>query len=266
MKKSDYNKICFCGIGGSGAPGEIVRALNLKKPVLVVREKLPASVNSKTLCFIVSYSGNTRETINLYNAAKKKKAKIVIITSGGKLAKKKEKVIQIPTGYMPRDAVHLLLQPALDVLGIKTRDILKIKNSISKWKAKRFAKKLKNKVPVVYASSEQYKVVSDRWKNQFNEDAKIFAHSGYFPEIAHNEIEERLGDKRKAILLLDKETKQIRKAKKFLKPVIIKLKGKSVLEKILYGIFFGDLVAFYLAGYKKVDYKLTKRIDWLKKK
>ena len=71
LKKRDYTKICFCGIGGSAVPGEVIKALNLKKPVLVVREKLPASVNSKTLCFIVSYSGNTKETINLYKAAKK---------------------------------------------------------------------------------------------------------------------------------------------------------------------------------------------------
>ena len=55
----------------------------------------------------------------------------------------------------------------------------------------------------------------------------------------------------------------IKKAKKIIKPIIIKLKGNNLLEKIVYGITLGDLVSLYLAELLKRNYKLTKRIDYL---
>lgn len=266
MKVKNYSKICFCGIGGSAVPGEIIKALNLKKPVLIARETLPASINSKTLCFVVSYSGNTKETIKLYKAAKKKKAKIIIITSGGKLSKVKygEKIL-IPKGYLPRQALPFLIEPALKILKVNSKPIFTQLNNVSKVKARLIAGRLKKKIPVIYTSSEKLFIIAQRWESQFNENSKIFAHSDYFPAIAHNEIEARLGKQAKVILLLDKETKQIKKAKKFLKPTIIKLKGKTLLDKIMYGIYLGDLVSYYLAKYKGIKYKPVKRIDYLKK-
>lgn len=266
MKKinlSFYTKICFCGIGGSAVPGEIINSLNLKKPILLTREKLPSSVNSKTLCFIISYSGNTKETINLYNQAKKKKAKTVIITSGGKLGKNKDSIL-IPKGYLPRQALVYLLLPVLDILNIKG-DVLKPLKKINSLKAKYIARKIKNKLPLIYASSENLKVVSWRWETQFNENAKTLAHSDYFPAISHNEIEAKLNKDARVILLLDKQTTPIKKAKKYLNPLIVKLKGDTLLEKILYGIYFGDLVSFYLAEFKGVDFRHVKRIESLKR-
>ena len=50
-----------------------------------------------------------------------------------------------------------------------------------------------------------------------------------------------------------------------LKPVKIKLKGKSVISKIIYGIYFGDLVSYFLTEDLKRDYSETKRIWCLKK-
>lgn len=260
-----YNKILFCGIGGSAVPGEVIKSLNLKKSVLIAREKLPASVNSKTLVFIVSYSGNTKETIKLYRQAKKKKARIIIITSGGRLGKVKDEKIFIAKGLMPRDAYVEMLLPILDTLNIKPGELRNIVKKASKIKAKRIAKKLKNKLPVVYVSSESLKVISDKWVDNLNEDSKILAHGGYFPEISHNEIEARLGKDTKVILLLDKQTNQIKRAKKILKPIVIKLKGNGLLEKIVYGIALGDLVSYYLAELLKRNYKVTKRIDYLKR-
>lgn len=264
MKIKNYNKILFCGIGGSAVPGEIIKSLNLRKPVLIAREKLPASVNSKTLCFVVSYSGNTKETIQLYRQAKKKRAKIIIITSGGKLGKARDEKMFVSKGILPREAYVEMLLPILTALSIKSTNLLKIIKKVKKREVKKVAKKLKNKFPLVYASSEGLKIISDKWVDDFNENAKVLAHGGYFPEISHNEIEAKAGKNTRVILLLDKETKQIKKAKKFFKPIVIKLKGKNLLEKIIYGIKLGDLASLYLAELLKRDYKTTKRIDYLK--
>ena len=43
-----YDKIVFCGIGGSAYPGEVVKSLDLKIPVFVVKEEMPEFVNEKT--------------------------------------------------------------------------------------------------------------------------------------------------------------------------------------------------------------------------
>lgn len=267
MKKINlkkYSKIIFCGIGGSAISGEIVKALNYKKPVLIARETLPASANSKSLCFIISYSGNTKETLELYKQAKKKKCKIIIITSGGKLSKFKEQKIILPKEHLAREAFIYMLIPVLGILKIKLKNPLKIIKKVRKINARLIAFKLKNKIPVVYASSESLKVVAERWETQFNENSKILAHSDYFPQLAHNEIEAKLTKNNKVILLIDRETKQIQKAKKFLKPIKIKLKGSTLLEKILYGIYLGDLVSIYLAKQKHINYKETKKIKELK--
>ena len=267
MKKINlkkYSKIIFCGIGGSAVSGEIVKALNYKKPVLIAREALPASANSKSLCFVTSYSGNTNETLRLYKQAKKKKCKIIIITSGGKLSKFKEEKIILPKEHLPREALIYMLIPVLEVLKIKLKNPLKIIKKINKIKAKLIAFKLKNKMPLIYASSESLKIVAETWETLFNENSKILAHSDYFPQLAHNEIEAKLSKKHKVILLIDKETKQIQKAKKFLKPIKIKLKGSTLLEKIIYGIYLGDLVSIYLAKQKHIDYEETKKIKELK--
>src|SRR6056297_1631377 len=81
-KIRNFNKVVCCGVGGSAMPGEILSSLNntINTPIFQTRENLPLWVDSKTLCFIISYSGNTKETLNLYSQAKKKNCKTVIIT------------------------------------------------------------------------------------------------------------------------------------------------------------------------------------------
>src|SRR3989338_11304273 len=82
-----FDMIVVCGMGGSGLPGEIVKSVVTKVPVILVKDyTLPEFVNEKTLVFVVSYSGNTEETIELYHQARRKGAQIVVVASGGELA------------------------------------------------------------------------------------------------------------------------------------------------------------------------------------
>ncbi|MEM4625648.1 MAG: hypothetical protein QXJ28_02715, partial [Candidatus Pacearchaeota archaeon] len=52
---NDYNNVVVCGIGGSGVTGEFLIDLNLKIPVIAVKENFPNFANKRTLCFIVSH-------------------------------------------------------------------------------------------------------------------------------------------------------------------------------------------------------------------
>jgi len=264
-KIKEYNKIVFCGVGGSAMPGEIIEALGINVPIHLAREKLPKWADKNTLCFVISYSGNTKETLSLYNQAKKNKCRILIITSNGKLAKKPDEKIIVKKGILPREALFLMLKPIFKILKIKFKAITgKNKKTASKL-AKKIAKKLKNKDPAIHASSEALKAVAYRWQTQLSENSKVLADSNYFPEIAHNDIEALRDSKDIVILLMDKETKQIKAAKKILKPIEIKLKGKTKIEKIIYGIYLGDLVSKELANIRKINYKKTPRITRLHK-
>ena len=76
-----YDKIAVCGMGGSGISGYILRDLYDDKPVFVFQGyELPKFVDKKTLVFCISYSGNTAETISMYNHAKKRGCKVVVIS------------------------------------------------------------------------------------------------------------------------------------------------------------------------------------------
>jgi glucose/mannose-6-phosphate isomerase len=262
-----YDKLIFCGIGGSAVPGEIVSNLNLKVPVLVAREEFPECADKNSLCFVVSYSGNTKETINLYKQAKKKRCQIIIITSGGKLSKIEENIIRVPEGMLPREGFTQLFGPVLDILGIKYDE--KISEKFNKSLAKNVAKKLNSKIPFVYGSSEVLKGLSYRWQTFFQENTKIVCHNNFFPEFAHNEIEALLFKKIQPLYLIGKRTgltkKQMDFCKKFLKPIEINLKGKRLVDQIIYGINFGYWVSVYSAEIKGADYRETKKLDDLKR-
>jgi len=262
----NYNKIIFCGIGGSAVAGEVVKNLDLKIPIFIVREELPKFVDKKTLCFIISYSGNTAETLGLYKSAKKKDCKIIIVCSGGKLGKVNENKVIVPQGYVPREAFVYLLFPVLNILKIKysVNNILRNINEKEMSECKKLSKELKGKIPIVYAVSEKLGFLSYRFQTFFNENCKILSHSNYFPELAHNEIEAKTKKDFKFILLVDKKTNVVKKANRFLKFFEIKIKGKSLIEKVVYALYFEYMTSYYLSKVLKVNYKEIKKIEGLK--
>lgn len=259
-----FDKILFCGIGGSGMPGDVIENLDLGIPVFTTRQKLPRIADEKTLCFIISYSGNTKETWNLYKHAKAKKCKIILITSGGILGKQKEKKVIVPSGYLPREAFLWLLLPVLNILNIHygKPPVVNMK------KIKKMAETLKNRSPLVYASSEHLGFLAYRWETFFQENSKVIAQSGYFPELNHNEIESRFDSRAfEGILLYDKKEKGITNFKKIVKIdfMDVQLKGKTFVDKIIYGTYFGFLLSFFLAKELEVDYRKIERIKKLKR-
>jgi len=90
--KGRFDNICVCGMGGSGVGGVMLKPFVKKIPVFSNHNYgLPNYVGKNSLVFVISYSGNTEETLSAYDEAKKRKAKIISITSGGKLVKEIKK-------------------------------------------------------------------------------------------------------------------------------------------------------------------------------
>lgn len=90
---ADYasiKNVVVSGMGGSVLGSYVIKHLfksELKVPFEVVSHyDLPAYVDQNTLVLLSSYSGSTEETLSSAQQAKERGAKVMVITSGGKLA------------------------------------------------------------------------------------------------------------------------------------------------------------------------------------
>ncbi len=285
------NKIIVAGMGGSAVGGDLLRLYmhDSKIPVMTVRDyKLPDFVDENTLVFVVSYSGNTEETLSAYEDALRKKAKIIAVTSGGMLREKASKCVKIPSGLQPRAALGYLFFPVLGVLvnsGIvkenqnEINEMFEILAKKEDFRAfgEKLAKKIGNKTPLIYAS-EQFSAVAYRWKTQFNENSKIAAFTHTFSELNHNEIvgyQTMAKDKFISIFIRDNnDHERIKKRMDITKEIIsqkidveeIYTKGSFLLSRLLSGLYYADYASYYLAIQNKIDPTPVYVIENLKKK
>jgi glucose/mannose-6-phosphate isomerase len=297
--------VAIVGMGGSAVGGDILAdyASSISdKPISVIRGvELPRWVCGKTLVVMVSYSGNTWEVMDLYKRSKERGCSMVAIASGGDLSKVAEAdkvpMIRVPTGLQPRAALGYLLgaeAAVLEATGLAPvkRDLALAQLAMADLRenlspgipadvnmAKKIARKLSGKIPAIYAP-RTLRTVAYRWQTQINENAKMMAFSGEFPELNHNQIvgwvEGRplagmlpvflkpassrgsLGEKMDVAIQLMREAE--------VQPLPIELSGRSSLESSLMGVMLGDFVSFYLAMLKGVDPSPVNSIVELKKR
>ena len=286
----EFDKIIVTGMGGSAIGGDLLKAYmhNSKLPCFVIRDyKVPEWVDQYTLVFVVSYSGNTEETLSCFHDAKKKGAQIIAISSGGELSKSAEKVIKIPSGLQPRAAGGYLFFPMVGVLynsnliDVKNTDLNEMltllnKKEEIKERGEELAKKIHGKTPLIY-SSELLKPIAYKWQTQINENAKYPAYHASFPEMNHNEILSfRAMDRTKFLAILlrdDNDHPKIKKRMDICKQIMeknveveeVKIKGSSLLARMFYSISLGDYTSYNLALRERVDPTPVEAIEWLKK-
>jgi len=308
FKERSFDNILFFGVGGSAIGADVVRSYLYSEstlPIQVVREyDVPAYLGKNSLVFCISYSGNTEETLSAYNLAQKRGAKIIVLSSGGKLKEQanndKVTFIEIPSNLPPRCAIGYLSIISLCILsrlGMITdvssaideaRNILEelkkecfspeipLKDNFAKY----IASKLVNKIPVIYAASFNFEVCATRFRGELNENSKTLALSNVFPEMNHNEIlgwknPPRLLKNFVVIMLKDKFVhprlnKRMDLVCSMLKKEGVKIlevdsRGKSLLARIFSLIYTGDFVSYYLSVFYGADPTPADKIDYLKK-
>jgi glucose/mannose-6-phosphate isomerase len=294
--KNEIHNVLICGLGGSGIGGSIVTELIAPTgtvPVNVTKGYfIPAYVNKNTLVIISSYSGNTEETLNCMELAIKKDAKIVCITSGGKVAElaKKNNLdhIIVPGGMPPRSCLGYSLTQLFYVLGFfniindgykkELEAALKLietekPNIIAE--ATTVAKKLLNKIPVIYATTYN-EGIAIRFRQQLNENSKILCWHHIIPEMNHNELVgwTTKNDDLAVVILLDKDDYSRNLARVEINKEVIKKytssiteifsKGNSAIEKAIYFIHFGDWVSVILGELRGADLTEVNVINELK--
>jgi len=267
--------------------------------------RLPGFVDSRTLFVASSYSGNTEETLTATQKAKEKGCTVLCVTSGGRLGEMAEEngwpLFRLPSGYPPRAALGYSLGVMLHFfrrlgVGEVAQEDLKQTITFLEKMGKTWgqiensdnlplilAGEIRGKIPLIYSSVEGLDGVGFRWKTQLNENGKTHAFYQPFPEMNHNEI---VGWKClpgtdvffrhfiMVVLRIPEDSPRIRLRMDTTKQLVEKSggrvlevmgEGSSFLARLLYLIYLGDLLSFYLAILYEVDPTEIQKIDRLKK-
>ncbi|MDO9186497.1 MAG: bifunctional phosphoglucose/phosphomannose isomerase [Bacteroidia bacterium] len=294
--KNKISNVLICGLGGSGIGGSIVSELvvgNANVPVNVTKGYfIPSYVNENTLIIISSYSGNTEETLNCLELAIAKNAKIVSITSGGKvleisLSKNYDHII-VPGGMPPRSCLGYSLTQLFFVLGffgiINNKYKTELEAAIKLIEAEEaniiaeatsIAEKLNGKIPVIYATT-YFEGIAIRFRQQLNENAKILCWHHIIPEMNHNELVgwTEKNDALSVVIFIDKDEYSRNLARVEINKEVIKKyashitevysKGNSEIEKAIYFIHLGDWVSVILGEMRGADLMEVNVINHLK--
>ncbi len=278
-KVKGIEKIFVTGMGGSGYSANLLQKLYFQLsgiPVFIEQGYiLPAMVDKKTLCIVISYSGNTDETLTIFKRLRAKKIPTIGITSNGYLKRAYNHCIIVPAGLQPRQATGYLFFSMLAVLKrlglspFSDRDVFEAINLMEKEqhtavkKAKAMARTLYKKMPMVYAS-EALQASALRWQQEMNEIAKTFCHWNFLPELQHNEINasKNLGKAHFFLLRTNSENRKMLARVSYMRKRIksigynfteVEAKGKGLLAHTWYANYLGSLTAFYLAMLNRVD-------------
>jgi len=288
-------RVLVVGMGGSAIGGDLLRSWLSDVspiPIDVSRDyKLPGYADEKTLVFVVSYSGNTEETLSSFVEAVERRCMVVAISSGGQLLRFCKQtgipLVKLPSGIPPRTAVPYLFFPLIVVLKKmkildgrnvdvneaiiilkKVREQIKPETPSSRNIAKQVALRVKGTIPIIYGF-RHYSGVAARIKTQFNENSKVPAKCEVFPELNHNEIvgwqgPEKLTKIFSVILLRDLDepleikvridlTKKLVLTKKASRVLELYGQGRFTLARMLSVMYIGDFASVYLAILNNID-------------
>jgi glucose/mannose-6-phosphate isomerase len=288
--------VLISGLGGSGIGGTIVSEMVMFEavcPISVNKDYFaPSFVNEETLAIICSYSGNTEETLQVLHEVIRKKAKVVVISSGGKaLEVAREKNLEhivIPGGMPPRSClgysmvqiIHVLLQkkvigPSLFQQIEGAAKLLEANKAEIIDHAKALASFVLNRKAVIYSLGNT-EGVSIRLRQQLNENGKMLCWHHVLPEMNHNELVGWAASEQDlAVIILRYSSEYFRNQKrlevceqvfrKYTPHVMeLKAKGSNALEEVFYHIHLGDFASCYLAQAKNVDASDISIINYLK--
>lgn len=215
----DVNKAIVVGMGASHLGAQVINAVyqpSLKIPLIIQNEyNAPGYIDDKSLVIATSYSGNTEETLSFASQAIIRKAKMICISSGGKLAEfSKEnnlpsyifeskfnpsKIPRYGSGYLFIAQMAFLAK--VGAISLKQSDVDTIIDTLKSQNekytlsmdttnnpAKQLAKSCLGKV-VILVASEHLAGSAYILKNQINESAKNFSALFKIPELNHHLLE-----------------------------------------------------------------------------
>jgi glucose/mannose-6-phosphate isomerase len=291
-------RVVFIGIGGSAMAGEIISwiLVNIHGiPSQVFRgPEVPSNFFTRdTLTFIISYSGNTWETLAAFRNLKNVDTMKVAVTSNGKLAELSSRfkipIISLTPRIQPRSSLYeqiaamLIILDRLDIpvrayqeIELSTHVIDRLLNQ-EQERAKQIALMIVGKSIVIYGYRSM-SIAAMRWKTQLNENAKTIAWYEFLTEANHNSLvswgeAEELENYSVVILRSPREESEPIKEtlnwfqeylSKRVHVIVYETYEESLLARILSACIMGDLVSVKLSELKNIDAKSVRPINALK--
>ena len=292
----NFQCIVIAGMGGSAIGADLLASYCASLapiPVSVHRDYgLPLFARGENALVICSsHSGNTEETLDAFEAARKAECRIIVVCTGGELAKRaKENAIPVWTfdhAGQPRSAVGFsfgLLLAMFVRLGLIPDQKDAMEDALASMK--RSQKQLRPDVPAVKNPAKRYAgqlmgrwvtimgsglltTVARRWKGQLNEVAKAGANFEFLPEADHNTLagtmnpDEVLNPHTMTLFLRapsDHPRNRLRSdltRKAYMLEGMntdyVDARGDTPLAHMWTSILFGDYMAYYLAMAYSVD-------------
>ncbi len=289
----DFRQVVIAGMGGSAIGADLLASYCASLapiPVSVHRDYgLPLYARgAETLVICSSHSGNTEETLEAFEAARKAGCRLIVVCTGGELAKRARShdmpVWTFDHAGQPRAAVGFsfgLLLAMFQRLGVIPDQKDAIEGTVAAMK--RIQQRLRAEIPAVKNPAKRYagqlmgrwvtimgsgllSVVARRWKGQMNEVAKAGANFEFLPEADHNTLagtmnpQETLNAHTMTLFLCapsDHPRNRLRSdltRKAFMlegmNTDFVEARGNTPLAHMWTMILFGDYMAYYLAmGY-----------------
>jgi len=299
LEIKNIDHIVFAGMGGSGTIGDVISSILSKNDIHVSVVKgylLPKTVDSNTLVVTTSISGNTNETLTILDDSIKSNAKVLALSSGGKMEefsyKNKIPFFKIEKIHSPRASFLGLLYSSINILKeiipIEKNDVEESLSELGKIQNKISSLNLTDNnpaldlaswivdIPLIYYPAG-LQAAAIRFKNSMQENAKNHVITEDVIEACHNGIVawEKLSSVQ-PILIQGKDDYFKTKErwvilKEFFQKNNITYKeifstDGSILTKLVSLIYFLDYTSIYKAILSKQDPSYVSSIDYIKKR
>ena len=213
-------EVVIAGMGGSAIAGDLVADLagpSSGTSFRIVRDfRIPGIFTGhenspRQLVVVCSFSGETAETLAMFDQAQAAGVAMAAITGGGTLGRRAAKagipVMTVDAPGEPRSAVGynlMLLASLLTRTGALSISDEEVKDAVGSAEAmvsqvgievpekdnpaKLLAKELVGRLTLVYGGGN-LSGMALRWKSQINENGKSWAFAELLPEVLHNSVE-----------------------------------------------------------------------------
>ena len=289
--------VYVAGLGGSGIGADFVASFireHASIPYLVGKGyDIPAYVGPNSIAIASSYSGNTEETLRSFEQMRAAGARIIVVSSGGKLIELAKEhdldYVKVPdTWPSPRACLGYSLVAQLHImhkLGFidgslldqvtASSALLRDQQDSIKHEAEIIARLIHGKLPIIY-STDRYAPVSVRFRQQLNENAKMLCWHHIIPEMNHNELVgwRDKNDDLAVIYFRSKEDFSRNQTRIDINKEIIGnytdtiieifAKGEGQIQQSMYLVHMGDWISWYMSQLRGMDSIEVKVIDFLK--
>ena len=294
---TNIKSIGFVGMGGSGIAGRIVKTFLDRRSAIpsyiISSPAIPAYIDASSFVVVMSYSGNTWETVAALGALAERFIPTLVIAHGGRAAAIAEErnlpFILMPESEMPRSALGEFLGILLglfDRMGIMegARKIAEFHKQLELYLPKFNEKAYFDKFLAfaqghdamhVWGVSGDSAAAAYRATTQLNENTKIQALFAPLPELNHNLLVGFTGGSKAPVVLFSTqfltpamegsleglaEVLQKRGVSLYKPPIL----GDTWEQQVFHIILWADFASAYLAKDAGIDMAPVKIIDELK--